>query len=214
MGAPAQSKTFLGVAYEFHLRVNMTRGYAWMFCSIPNHNSPICAHCGDDVRVLRLVPSFVHLSLMVDLLHHVEFDLHDWCLFPSSTSITSNLLPLLIVFIRIWRDRLWKLHVSYLQVILSLVGSVRAYEKSVSRVVFIRSTIPVNSLLAHGSMLTYDCLSGSHCVVSVGHSNAVLSITSYRNGAFFFQVLYSSFTIFSSSRSSSCSSSSSAAQRS
>ena len=45
---------------------------------------------------------------------------------------------------------------------------------------------------------TYDCLSGSHCVVSVGHSSAVLIIMSYRNGAFFFHVLYSSLMIFSS----------------
>jgi hypothetical protein len=39
-------------------------------------------------------------------------------------------------------------------------------------------------------LLTYDCTSGSHCVVKVGHSRAVLRSRSYRKGEFFFQVLY------------------------
>ena len=34
-------------------------------------------------------------------------------------------------------------------------------------------------------------LSGSHCVVSVGQSKAVLRIKSYRYGEFFFHILYS-----------------------
>lgn len=38
----------------------------------------------------------------------------------------------------------------------------------------------------------YDCLSGNHCVVSVGHSSAVLNMRSYKKGAFFFHILYSS----------------------
>lgn len=37
---------------------------------------------------------------------------------------------------------------------------------------------------------TYDCTSGSHCVVRVGHSRAVLSSRSYKKGEFFFHVLY------------------------
>lgn len=189
----------------------MARWYTWMFCSIPYHYSPVRAHCSDDIWIVWLISSFIHLSLVVNLLHNVEFDFHDWCLLPGATAIAPNLLTIFIVVGRIRRDRFWKLHVSYLQVILSLVGSVGADEKSMSRVILVRSAVPVSRISDHEWLLTDVCLSGSHCVVSVGHSSAVLSIKSYKNGAFFFHVLYSSFTIFSSSRSSSCSSSRSAA---
>lgn len=213
MRTPAETESFVSMSNELHLRVNMTGGDTRMLCSIPDHDAAISAHCRNDVWVLRLITSFVHLPFMVNLLHHVEFDLHIGFSFPSTTSITSDFLTSLVVVGSIRRNRFWKLHVCYLQIVLRFVRSMCANEKSMSRIIFIWSTITVNDLLAHEFASTYDCLSGSHCVVSVGHSNAVLSIKSYKKGAFFFQVLYSSFTIFSSSRASSCSSSSSAATR-
>lgn len=47
--------------------------------------------------------------------------------------------------------------------------------------------------------LTYLSISGSHCTVSDGHSSACVTTKSYSIGEFFFQILYSSFTVFSSS---------------
>ena len=130
VGAPAQTETFLRMADEFHLWVDMTRWHAWMFRSIPNHYPPICAHCRNDIWVVWLISSLIHLSFVVDLLHNVESDVHDRCPFPSASSIAPNLLTILIVIGGIRRDRFWELHVCYLQVILSFIGSMRAYEKS------------------------------------------------------------------------------------
>lgn len=49
---------------------------------------------------------------------------------------------------------------------------------------------------------TYFVTSGSHWTVRLGHSRACVITKSYRNGVFFFQILYSSFMIRSSTASS------------
>ena len=49
---------------------------------------------------------------------------------------------------------------------------------------------------------TYFVTSGSHCTVRLGHSNAWVITKSYKNGVFFFQILYSSLIILSSTASS------------
>lgn len=49
---------------------------------------------------------------------------------------------------------------------------------------------------------TYFVTSGSHCTVRLGHSKAWVITKSYKNGVFFFQILYSSLIILSSTASS------------
>ena len=44
--------------------------------------------------------------------------------------------------------------------------------------------------------------SGNHCAVRLGHSRACVITKSYKNGVFFFQILYSSFITLSSTASS------------
>ena len=49
---------------------------------------------------------------------------------------------------------------------------------------------------------TYLVTSGSHWTVRLGHSKAWVITKSYKNGVFFFQILYSSLIILSSTASS------------
>lgn len=202
---PAQPKTFSTVSKKFYLGVYLACRDAWMFSPIPDHNSPICAHCSDYIRVLWLIPSLVHFSFVIDLLHNVESDLHDRALLSPATSVAANLLTLFIVVCRISYQWFWKLYVCNLKIVLSLARCVSANQETMSGIVLIRYAALI-SYEKDGGWETYDCLSGSHWVERVGHSRAVLSIKSYKNGAFFFHVLYSSFTSFSSILSSSCSS--------
>lgn len=51
-------------------------------------------------------------------------------------------------------------------------------------------------------LITYLVTSGNHWAVRLGHSSACVITRSYRNGVFFFHILYSSFITLSSTASS------------
>lgn len=179
MKTPAQAEALCFVAYKFHLRVYMPCGCTRVFRPIPNHDPAIRAHGSYYVWILRLVSRLVHFVLMVDLLHDVKLHFHRRCLVRASTAVSTDLLSLLIIFCGIRSDWFWELYVSYLQVVLSLARCVCANEKSVRRVILIGNAAGVSGRPeVHEGRRTYSCLSGSHCVVSVGHSRAVLSIKS------------------------------------
>jgi len=91
-----------------------------MFRSIPDHDSTIRAHGRDDVRVLRLVSSFVDFPFMINFLHDIEFDF-DWRLLRRSTAVTPNFLALFVILSRVWGDRVRQLTMDNLQVVLSLI---------------------------------------------------------------------------------------------
>lgn len=61
---------------KFHLRVDSASGQARVLRTIPNHDTAIRAHRRNDIRVLRLVPGLVDLTLVINLLDNVEFDFH------------------------------------------------------------------------------------------------------------------------------------------
>lgn len=65
------------MAQKLHLRIDVSRGLAGVFGSVPYHNPPIHAHCGDYVWILGLVSGFVDLARMIYLLSNVEFNFHD-----------------------------------------------------------------------------------------------------------------------------------------
>lgn len=117
---PAQTEALLCVTKELHLRVDMAGRYTWMFRSIPDHDSTIRAHGRDDVRVLRLVSSFVDFPLMINLLHDIEFDF-DWRLLCRSTAVAPNFLALFVILSCVWGDRVRQLTMDNLQVVLSLI---------------------------------------------------------------------------------------------
>ena len=68
---------------------------------------------------------------------------------------------------------------SDLQVVLRITRGVGANKQAMSRVGLIGDTSGRQDLVGKGGRgCAYSCLSGSHCVVRVGHSYAVLRIMS------------------------------------
>lgn len=108
MRTPAKSKAFLCVAQKLHLGVHRPRGQTWVFRTIPDHRPSVRTHGSNDVGVLRLIPCLVDLTLVVNLLHNVELDLH-WGLL-GATPISSDLAPFLIVIIGVGSRGVGKLH--------------------------------------------------------------------------------------------------------
>ena len=125
---------------KLDLRIDMTRRHAGMFRSVPDHDSSISAHGSDDIGVLRLISSFVHLSLMVHLLHNVKFNFHDRRLLGRTTSVAANLFTVLIIVCGVRSYRFGELYMSNLQIVLSLAGGMSADEEAMSCVVFVRDT--------------------------------------------------------------------------
>ena len=141
MWAPAQAIAFFLVAEEFNLRIHLPSRQAGVLCPVPYHHSTICAHRGNDIGILRLIPRLIDFSLVVDLLDNLEFDFNWRGLFGRPTSVATNLLALLIVICRVGRNGSWKLHVRYLQVILRFAGCVCSQEKSMGRVWLFWNTV-------------------------------------------------------------------------
>ena len=76
----------------------MSGGLEWMLRTVPDHHPTICAHRGDYIRVLRLIPGLVDLALVIDLLYDLELDLHLGLILCSTASMSSN-LPLLFIIV-------------------------------------------------------------------------------------------------------------------
>lgn len=129
---------------ELDLRIHLTVRYAGVFRSVPNHNSSISAHGSNNIGVLGLVSSFVHFSLMVDLLHNVEFDLHDRRLLSRTTSEAANLFTILIVVCGVRSYWFRELYVGNLKIVLGLAGGMGTDEEAMSCVVFVGHTMLVN----------------------------------------------------------------------
>lgn len=133
MRAPTDTETFLRMAYQFKLRIDFSCWETAVFCSIPDHDTAIGAHCSDDIRVLRLVPGLVDFSLMINFLHDVEFDFHGRLL---ATAVAANFAFLFIIILDCWDSWIGKLYLSYLEIVLGAVRCVSAEEESMCRVWF------------------------------------------------------------------------------
>lgn len=90
----------------------------------------------------------------------------------------TNLPAFLIVVIRIWRRGIRELHFSDLQVVLCVTRGMGANEETMGGIRFVCDSGRSQPRTTQRSLGTYSRLSGSHCVVRVGHSNAVLRIMS------------------------------------
>ena len=88
--------------------MDMACGYTRMLRPIPDHVSTIRTHRSDNVRVLRLVSCLIDLSLVIDLLDDIEFDLHGSFLRRSAT-VAADFLTLLVIFGGVWSDRVGQL---------------------------------------------------------------------------------------------------------
>lgn len=76
MGVPAKSKAFSFMAQKLHLRVDTSSWQARVLRAVPDHHPAIRAHRRNDIRVLRLVPGLVDLTLVINFLDNVELDFH------------------------------------------------------------------------------------------------------------------------------------------
>lgn len=126
VGAPAEPEAFCLMADQFHLRVDYSSRCAWMFRPVPYHNPPIRAHRCYYVGILRLVSGLVDFALVIDLLDDMEFDFRLRCLLRGSAAVSTDFFSFLIVVCRVRRDRLRKLYMSYLKIILSFTGGMSA----------------------------------------------------------------------------------------
>lgn len=115
----------------------MTCGIAGVFCPIPDHNSPIRAHRCYDIWVLRLVPGFVDLSLMVDLLDNVKLHFHISPLLSHAAAMTADFFPFFVIICYIRSDRFWKLNMSDLKIVLSLARGVSTNQESMGGIIFV-----------------------------------------------------------------------------
>lgn len=103
---PAQAEAFLGVTVEFGLGIDSASRHAGMFRSIEDQRSPIRGHCGNDVRILRLISGFVDLLRMIDFLDDVELDLHPVRLLRCASPEAPDFLPIFVVICSVWRHGL------------------------------------------------------------------------------------------------------------
>lgn len=109
VGTPAEAVAFVSVTLQFDLRADLASGHAWMCGSVPYHDSAIRALCCNDIRVLRLVPSSIHLAWMINFLCDIELHL-DLLLLRRAAPIASNLSGSLIVVLDISLPRFRELY--------------------------------------------------------------------------------------------------------
>ena len=97
---PTEAKALPFMSVKLNIRLDLASRYAWMVCSIPDHDPSVSTHGSDHIRVLRLISSFVDLARMVDLLDNGKCDV-DWRLFRRTTSISTNFSRVCVVVVDI-----------------------------------------------------------------------------------------------------------------
>ena len=107
-----------------------------MLRPIPDQNSTIRTHGGDQIGILRHTPSLVDLPRMIDLLDQIELERRR--IFTRTESVSPNLLARLVVVVEIWTSGIRKLNVRNLKIIVGLSGSVGSYEQTMDGVVVFR----------------------------------------------------------------------------
>src|ERR1700722_14668695 len=100
MRTPTKAEALPFMSMKLDVRLDLPSGYAWMVCSIPDHDPSVGTHGSNHIRILRLISSFVDLARMVDLLDNGECDV-DWRLFRWTTSISTNFPCVCIVVVDI-----------------------------------------------------------------------------------------------------------------
>jgi hypothetical protein len=78
-----------------------------MLGAVKNENFAIYTQSGNDIWILRLVSSLVHLSRVLDLLDNITFDGS----YSPGAAVAPNLASLLIVVGRVWCDRFGNLDI-------------------------------------------------------------------------------------------------------
>lgn len=133
MGIPGEAEPFRLVTNQLDLSIHLAKS-GWLkrvLGAVKDEDLAIDTKRGDDIWVLRLIPSLVHLARVLNLLDNVALDGSN----VAGISIAPNLASLLIVIGWVWRDSFGNLNIGNLQEICALVGRMRAKEQAVHAVV-------------------------------------------------------------------------------
>ena len=119
VGVPAQPEALFLVAQEFRLWRHNTIWSTAMFGSIEHQHSSIHAHCSNDVGILRLVPRFVDLTWVINLLLDVHFDCRLFA--RRRVSITADFSSLFVVVMGVGCNVFGQLNVGNLKIVLRTI---------------------------------------------------------------------------------------------
>lgn len=157
---------------------------------VKDENSTIDTKRGDDVWVLRLIASLVDFARMLNLLYDVALEGGNL----ACLSIASNLASFFIVVVRVRCHGFGNLDIGDLKEVGTIVGRVGSEQETVNAIVFALWLLDVREPL-HSEGWPGQGRSKQ----LLGHQSRILGrkkqtnprIISYRNGLFFFHVLYS-----------------------
>ena len=133
MRVPAQTDSFLLMANKLRLGTNDALWSTAVLASVENKDPRVYTHCGYNIWILRLIPGFVDLSRMIDLLLDCHLNLG---LFTRGRiSITANLPSVLVIVDLIRCNIFGEFDGSNLEIILSAVGGMCSDEEAVDSVI-------------------------------------------------------------------------------
>src|SRR5687767_7630356 len=102
-----------------------------MFCTVKNEKPSVNADCSNDIRILRLVTSFVHFAWMLDLVHNIALDGGN----VTGLSVATDLSTILIIVLWVWCHMLRNLHICDLQEIRAVIRSMGTEQQAIDLVV-------------------------------------------------------------------------------
>lgn len=164
-----------------------------MLRSVEDENFAVDAKSSNNVRVLRLITGLVDFPRVLNPLYDVALERGNI----ASFSIASNLASFLVVVVGIRRHGFGYLDIGDLKEVGTVVGSVCSQQKTVHAIVFALGFLDVREPLngergpsqgrPGAEMLEQQSKIG---ITTIGESTNP-RIMSYKNGLFFFHVLYS-----------------------
>ena len=189
MGVPVQSEALRLVTHQLNLRIDLTKGcrLEGVLCPVKYQDFPVDAERSDNIGVLRLVSSLVHLSRVLDLLDNVALYGRN-----VSLSVATNLSSVIVIVVRVGSDSLGNLNVGDLDKVGAFIGCVSAKEQTVNAIILALRVLDIREPLdgeswprqRRSALVSWeDREPARQC--------SYPRIMSYRKGLFFFQVLYS-----------------------
>lgn len=195
VGIPVEAETFRFVANELNLCIYLaqTRWLQRMLRSVKDEDFAVDAKSSNNVRVLRLITGLVDFSRMLNPLHDVALEGSNI----ACLSIASDLASFLVVVVGVRRHGFGYLDIGDLEEVGTVVRSVCSEQKTVHAIVFALGFLDVREPLngkrgpSQGSPGAERLEQQFKPRTTAIEESTNPRIMSYRNGLFFFHVLYS-----------------------
>lgn len=113
-----------------------------MFCLIENEGTSITGKSSNHIRILRLVPGLVDITGMIYFLDNIDFNLHRSFFV---TAIAADLAPFFVIVLGEGESTFGELYLSYLDVVLFVIGSLSAEKKTMRCIWFVGDASTINS---------------------------------------------------------------------